>query len=44
MNKNRYIALKEWERLCVHTKHCQIRGQGSFAMEWDIEKFLKFGS
>ena len=36
VNKNRYTALKEWERLCVHAKHGQTGGQGSLAMEWDM--------
>ena len=44
MNKNRHIALKEWERLCVHAKHHQTRGQGSPAIEWDMEKLLRSGS
>ena len=43
MNKNRHIALKEWERLCVHGKHRQTGGQGSLAME-DTEKVLMSGS
>ena len=38
MNKNRRIALKEWERLCVHAKYRQTEGQGSLAMERDMEK------
>ena len=44
VDKNRYTALKDWERLCVHAKHCQTGGQGSLGMEWDMEKLLKSGS
>jgi hypothetical protein len=40
VNKNRCIALKGWDRLCVHAKHCQ----GSLGIEWDIEKLLSSGS
>ena len=34
MNKKRCIALKEWERLYVHVKHCQTGGQKSLAIEY----------
>ena len=37
VNENRCIALKEWERLCMHAKHHQANGQGSLAIELDIE-------
>ena len=40
VDKNRCTALKDWERLCVHAKHCQTGGQESLGMEWDMEKLL----
>ena len=36
VNKNRCIALKDWDRLCVHARHHQTGGQGSLGIEWDI--------
>ena len=32
VNKNRCIALKDWDRLCVHAKHHQT---GGLETEWD---------
>ena len=43
VDKSRRTALKDWERLCVHAKHCQTGGQGSLGMEWDMEKLLRPG-
>ena len=37
VNKNRCIALKDWDRMHIHAKHRQTGSQGSLGIEWDQE-------